>query len=306
MLNRFQGSLIGLAVGDAIGTTVEFKKPGTFHKMTDMIGGGVFDLPKGCWTDDTSMALCLSESLITHKQFDPIDQMERYVKWYRAGHLSSIGRCFDIGNATAEALKTFERTGEPFSGSDNPYSAGNGSIMRLAPVPLFFSDNLNEAVKWSAQSSKTTHAAKECVDACRLFGAMIATAAKGLRKEELLHPQTFELLWSEEPLSPRIEEISQGSYKRLNPPDIQGSGYVVKSLEAALWAFYHGESFEEGVLLAVNLGDDADTTGAIYGQLAGAHYGIEAIPQRWLEPLAMKGLILDYASKLRTNRIITK
>ncbi len=298
MINRFQGSLIGLAIGDAIGTAVEFRKPGTFNKVTDMIGGGVFDLPKGCWTDDTSMALCLAESLIVKERFDPIDQLERYVKWYRTGYLSSIGECFDIGNATAEALRKFEQTGEPFSGSDDPYSAGNGSIMRLAPVPLYFSSDLKEAAKWSAISSRTTHAAKECVDACRLFGAMIAASARGMDKEQLLHPDTFDFLWAEERLAAKMEEVYKGSYKRLQPPDIQGSGYVVKSLEAALWAFYHGESFEEGVLLAVNLGDDADTTGAIYGQLAGAHYGMDAIPKRWMEPLAMKEQILEYASRL--------
>nr|WP_082592737.1 ADP-ribosylglycohydrolase family protein [Paenibacillus sp. Soil766] len=123
MTNLFQGSLIGLAIGDAIGTTVEFKEPRTFSEVTEMIGGGVFELPKGSWTDDTSMALCLAESLILKKGFDPMDQMERYLKWYRTGHLSSTGECFDIGNATAEALRRFERTGEPFSGSENRYSA---------------------------------------------------------------------------------------------------------------------------------------------------------------------------------------
>lgn len=302
MRNHFQGSLFGLAVGDAIGTTVEFKKPGTFEKVTDMVGGGVFSLPKGCWTDDTSMALCLAKSLIIHKRFEPIDQMERYRKWYRSGYLSSIGRCFDIGNATAEALQSFERTGEPFCGSESPLSAGNGSIMRLAPVPLFFADDWQEVVKWSALSSKTTHAAKECVDACKLLGVMIAAAAKGMGKDELLHPNTFDFLWEQDPLAPKIEAVYKGSYKRLQPPEIQGSGYVVKSLEAALWAFYHGKTFEEGVLLAVNLGDDADTTGAVYGQLAGAHYGIDAIPERWLEPLAMKDRIFDYASQLHDGQ----
>ncbi|WP_308639604.1 ADP-ribosylglycohydrolase family protein [Paenibacillus silvisoli] len=301
MINRFQGSLIGLAIGDAIGTTVEFKEPGTFSKVTDMTGGGVFHLPKGSWTDDTSMALCLAESLISKKQFDPLDQMQRYVKWYRTGHLSSTGECFDIGNATVEALHRFERTGEPFSGSENKYSAGNGSIMRLAPVPLFFANDLYEAAKWSGISSKTTHSAKECVDACRLFGVMIAAAAKGMNKVDLLHPETFDHLWEHDPLAPKIYEVYQGSYKRLQPPDIQGSGYVVKSLEAALWAFYHGENFEEGVLSAVNLGNDADTTGAIYGQLAGAFYGVESMPKRWVEPLAMKELILDYATELHQS-----
>ncbi|SDW21871.1 ADP-ribosylglycohydrolase family protein [Paenibacillus sp. CF384] len=301
MINRFQGSLIGLAIGDAIGTTVEFKEPGTFSEVTEMNGGGAFDLPKGSWTDDTSMAICLSESLILKKQFDPVDQMHRYVKWYRTGHLSSTGECFDIGNATVEALRRFERTGEPFSGSEDAYTAGNGSIMRLAPVPLFFANDLYEVAKWSGISSRTTHSAKECVDACRLLGVMIAAAAKGMNKANLLHPEAFNNLWEHDPLAPKINEVYKGSYKRLQPPDIQGSGYVVKSLEAALWAFYHGENFEEGVLCAVNLGNDADTTGAVYGQLAGAFYGLESMPKRWVEPLALKDLILDYALQLHQS-----
>ncbi|WP_223066195.1 ADP-ribosylglycohydrolase family protein [Paenibacillus caui] len=298
MLERFQGSLIGLAVGDAIGAAVEFQQPGTFDEVKDMTGGGVFDLPKGCWTDDTSMALCLAESLIEKKAFDAEDQMNRYVKWYRSGHLSSLGTCFDIGNATAQALHHYEQTGEAFSGSEDPFSAGNGSIMRLAPVPLFFVNDLVQAAKWSGISSKPTHAAKECMDGCRLFGALIAAAAQGMEKEQLLHFSTFNFLWEDEPLAPKLAEVYKGSYKRLQPPEIQGSGYVVKSLEAALWAFYHSQSFEEGVLLAVNLGDDADTTGAIFGQLAGAFYGLVGIPSRWVEPLAKCDLILGYAKKL--------
>ena len=298
MRNRFQGSLMGLAVGDAIGTTVEFQHPGTFEPVTDMTGGGVFELPAGCWTDDTSMALCMAESLIVRQGFDALDQMERYVKWYRTGHLSSTGACFDIGNATAEALHRFEQTLEPFSGSDSVYAAGNGSIMRLAPAALYFGSDLTEAAKWSAESSRTTHAAKECLDACRLFGVMIASAAAGMGKEELLHPDTFDEIWEEEPLAPRIQEVYKGSYKKLQPPEIVGSGYVVKSLEAALWALHSGSSFEEGVLLAVNLGNDADTTGAVYGQLAGALYGIEQIPDRWVKQVAMSELILQYADQL--------
>lgn len=153
------------------------------------------------------------------------------MKWYRTGHLSSTGECFDIGNATTEALRRFERTGEPFSRSENRYSAGNGSIMRLAPVPLFFSNSLYEVSKWSGISSRTTHSAKECIDACRLLGVMNATAAKGMNKDELLYPETFDFLWTQDPLVANINEVYKGSYKRLQPPEI---GYVVKSLEAAL------------------------------------------------------------------------
>ena len=166
-LERFRGSLLGLAVGDAVGTTLEFKPPGTFTPLTDMVGGGPFGLKPGQWTDDTSMALCLAESLIERRGFDPADQLSRYVRWYREGHHSSTSRCFDIGNATRAALAQFERTRKLYCGSTDPHSAGNGSIMRLAPVPLFFARRPREAIERSADSSRTTHAATSCVDACR-------------------------------------------------------------------------------------------------------------------------------------------
>ena len=133
MIARYRGILLGLAAGDALGTTLEFRRPGTFAPIADIVGGGPFNLPAGAWTDDTSMALCLAESLIERRGFDPVDQLERYVRWYRLGHLSSTGNCFDIGNTVRAALNRFERTREPYCGSTDPMAAGNGSIMRLAP-----------------------------------------------------------------------------------------------------------------------------------------------------------------------------
>lgn len=297
-LDRYKGSLVGLAVGDAIGTTVEFSTPGSFRPVEDMVGGGVFRLQAGQWTDDTSMALCLAESLVESDGFIPIDQMERYTKWRHEGYLSSTGVCFDIGNATAIALSRFAMTGEGYSGSTNPSSAGNGSIMRLSPVPLFYAADMREAIKYSALSSKTTHAAEECVDGCRLMAAYILAGLHGWSKERMLEPSAFEEWFEGEALTPAIAAILSGSYKVKEPPVIQGSGYVVKSLEAAMWAFYRTDSFEEGVLLAVNLGDDADTTGAVYGQIAGAFYGLKSIPERWREKLAMGDLIEELAVEL--------
>src|ERR1035437_5610419 len=125
---RYRGCFLGLAVGDAVGTTLEFKRPGSFKPIKDMTGGGPFGLKPGQWTDDTSMALCLAESLIEKKGFDPADQMRRYVRWWKEGHFSCTGRCFDIGNATRTALSRFVETGEALSGSTDPKSAGNGSI----------------------------------------------------------------------------------------------------------------------------------------------------------------------------------
>jgi ADP-ribosyl-[dinitrogen reductase] hydrolase len=298
--DRYLGCLMGLAVGDALGTTLEFKAPGTFESLKDLVGGGPFHLEPGQWTDDTSMALCLAESLIENKGFDPVDQLKRYVRWYREGYLSSTGKCFDIGTTIRSALVHFENTGAPYCEVNDPYSAGNGSIMRLAPAPLFYARDPEEAIRRSEESSRTTHGARTCGDACRYFGALLVGALNGASKEELLsdHYCPVSGYWAKHSLGEEIAEIAAGSFKHKNPPKILGSGYVVKSLEAALWAFYRSGSFKEGALLAVNLGNDADTTGAVYGQIAGACYGYDGIPEEWRSRIAHRELIESYADRL--------
>ena len=302
--SRFRGCLLGLAVGDALGTTVEFLPPGSFIPLADMVGGGKFNLAAGEWTDDTSMALCLAESLIQKGEFDPIDQLEHYVRWYRTGYLSSNGRCFDIGITTCAALHRFERTHEPYPGPDAPHTSGSGSLMRLAPVPMFYARHPELVLEKCADSSRTTHASLQAIDACRYYGALLLGALHGQAKEVLLAPpRTWQFPDAESSkmlarLERGILEVANGSFTQKEPPYIQGSGYVVRGMEAALWAFHHSNSFREGVLMAVNLGDDADTTGAIYGQLAGAYYGEEGIPAEWRSKLAMLDVITDYADKL--------
>ena len=298
--DRFRGCLLGLAAGDALDTTLEFKRPGTFQPIHDMIGGGPFGLKPGQWTDDTSMALCLAASLIERGGFDAKDQMNRYLRWYRDGYLSSTGECFDIGNTIKTALSRFRNTEEPYSGTTDEMSAGNGSLMRLAPVPMYFAGDAAEAIDRSADSSRTTHGAKEAVDSCRYFAGLLVGALKGVGKETLLAPHycPVEGLWERSPLAERIACIGGGSFKDRNPPAIKGTGYVVQSMEAALWALHKSQDFREGALLAVNLGDDADTTGAIYGQIAGAHYGAEAIPAEWRERLTMATKIASVADSL--------
>lgn len=299
-INRYRGSLLGLAAGDALGTTLEFRAPGSFDPIDDMIGGGPFELKPGQWTDDTSMALCMAESLIECLGFNASDQMERFVRWFRRGHLSSAGWCFDIGGTTCRALLQFMNDGNPYAGSSAPSTAGNGSIMRLAPVPLFFAVTPAEAIARAADSSRTTHAAPEAVDACRYLAALIVGAVRGATKEELLsdHFSPVPGLWDLEPLAPRIAEIASGSFHRREPPEIRGTGYVVESLEAALWAFDRSGSFRDGALRAVNLGDDADTTGAVYGQLAGVFYGVDAIPYEWRMKLSLVDQIESFADRL--------
>ena len=299
--DRIVGCLSGLAVGDALGTTLEFQQPGTFEPIQDMVGGGPFGLEPGQWTDDTSMALCLADSLVECGGFDPADQMRRYVRWWRDGHRSSRpGNCFDIGNTVRDALARFERTGEPFAGSTDAMSAGNGSLMRLAPVAMFHAGQPLEAIGRAADSSRTTHGAAEAVDACRYLAMLIVNALRGEPKAALLS-EGFDpagSIWAERPLAPRIRAIVAGSYKHKEVSTIRASGYVVHTLEAALWAFHSSSNFKDGALLAVNLGEDADTTGAVYGQLAGAYYGAAGIPQDWRERLFEGDAITELAIEL--------
>lgn len=201
---------------------------------------------------------------------------------------------------TRTALVAFDQTGEPYSGSTDPRSAGNGAIMRLAPVPLAFASNPERAIALAGDSARTTHGAETCVDASRYFAGLIVGAVQGAPKADLLAPMYSPVpeVWEKDPLHPKIAEIAQCSFLRIEPPEIKGTGYVVKSLEAALWAFAKSEDFEHGALLAVNLGDDADTTGAVYGQIAGAYYGVESIPEAWREKLAMVTTIEDFADGL--------
>ena len=300
LIDRYRGALLGLATGDALGTTLEFRRPGSFTAITDMVGGGPFNLKPGQWTDDTSMALCLAESLVECRDFDSVDQLTRYCRWYREGYLSSTGTCFDIGNTTRAALEAFERTRNPFPGPTDPQSAGNGSLMRLAPVPLFFFRNPQEAIERAGDSPRTTHGAQEAVDACRYFAGLIVGALQGRPKEELLSPGFCPVpgLWNVAPLASKIAAVAAGSFKQKNPPAIRGTGYVVECLEAALWAFHRSETFRDGALLAVNLGDDADTTGAVYGQLAGAYYGEGGIPEAWRLRVVLRETIGSLAETL--------
>ncbi|WP_205650917.1 ADP-ribosylglycohydrolase family protein [Ectobacillus funiculus] len=299
-IDRYKGSLLGLAVGDCVGVALEFKQPGTFQPVTDMLGGGPFRLEKGEYTDDTAMALCLADSLLACSGFDAHDQMKRYVRWYREGYRSATGWCFDIGNTTADALKLFEETGKPFCGSTDEWSAGNGSIMRLCPISLFYVEDLEAGLEMAGESSRTTHGERRAVDACRYMSGLIMGALHGVTKEELLQPLYCPVpnAWEKKPLHDELTEVAKGSFKHKQPPEIKGTGYVVDSLEAALWAFYHGKSFEEGLLLAVNLGNDADTTGAVYGQIAGAYYGVNAIPEKWLSAVKYGDEIGDLAKQL--------
>lgn len=277
--DRARGALLGLATGDAVGTTLEFRSPGTFTPIDDLVGGGPFSLEPGQWTDDTSMALCLAESVLDTGGHDPIDQLRRYVRWQHDGYFSSIGHCFDIGGTVAAQLHRYSQTGEAIDPAIDQDAAANGSLMRLAAVPIRWHGSVTDAAEWSGRSSMTTHAARRPVDACRVLGAMTAALIAGQRFDEVFD----EAFWSHGPLHPEVAAIAAGSWSHKEPPEIRGTGYCVDALEAALWAVGGADDFADAVLRAANLGDDADTTAAIAGQLAGARWGASGIRGDWLD-----------------------
>lgn len=297
MNNHRRGALIGLAVGDALGAAVEFQSPGSFPLVTDYRSGGPHGLQAGEWTDDTSMALALADSLGS-VGWDLQDQTRRYVAWWKTGRYSVTGKCRDIGMATRAALGRFVVTGDAGTSGDRAeQSSGNGSIMRLAPVPIrylhLYPQQIPELAQLAADSSLPTHASDQCLSACRYMGVVLAALMHGEDRSAVLSPDwpPLEQLHRAAPLHPLILEVATGSFRSRQPPVIKGSGWVVKSLEAALWAFHDAVDFREAVLRAVNLGDDADTTGAICGQFAGAYWGESAIPEDLRAGLARRDLL---------------
>lgn len=304
-LDRLKGCLVGLAIGDAIGVHLEFKPKGSHEKILGFTEGNPYNIPLGCWTDDTSMALCMAQSLIEKKQFDATDIMEKFCQWMKKGYMSSTGTCFDIGNTTRHALMNYWRnpSNGPYCGLTDFDAAGNGSIMRLAPIAMYFHSNLVNAIFYAGESSRITHANKLCVDACRILSQILWQIFNWNTRFPNLKLPIMDVLLKPhvclEELNNKISEIViDCSYKDKNEKQIRGTGFVVESLEAAIWACYNSYSFEEAILYAVNLGEDADTTGAIAGQIAGAFYGYDAIPLEWKNQLYDHDMITQLAEQI--------
>ncbi|MEI5688639.1 ADP-ribosylglycohydrolase family protein [Sphingomonas kyungheensis] len=289
--DRSLGAMLGLAVGDAVGTTLEFARRDSGVVVSDMVGGGPFKLRAGEWTDDTAMALAVADSLGEAPDLDARDLMSRFVSWWREGEYSCTGRCFDIGVTTRQALARFERDLDPYAGSDDPMSAGNGSLMRLAPIAVRHWRDRTKLADVAARQSRTTHAAPEAIAGCVAYAELLADALSGMARHDVLAAKRSSD-------APAIAAIVAGSWRGKPRRDIRSSGYVAHSLEAALWCVARTSSFADAVLLAANLGDDADTTAAITGQLAGALYGASAIPEHWLGRLAWRKRLCDAADRL--------
>jgi ADP-ribosylglycohydrolase len=271
--DKIAGSVLGLAIGDALGAPVEFTPRGQFALVQSYQQGGRFNLPAGAWTDDTAMALCLADSLIENDGFDSADLLGRFCRWAEHGENSSTGISVGIGQNTLRVLGDYRRSrrleAEPFGAKTD----GNGSLMRLTPAVCFASHSLETAMQLAAAQSRTTHASPIAEECCRFAGGLIFMLLRG-RDYTTAKEDVLSLGWSD-----KLTEAIGFPLASVDDALIPSGGYVLDSLRAALWCIENTNSFENAVLLAVNLGDDADTTAAITGQVAGALYGYSAVPQ---------------------------
>src|SRR6056297_341017 len=293
MNNKFKGALMGLIVGDALGAPFEGMSGSEIEFNSKMENGGPNNIRAGQWTDDSSMALCLAESLIKDG-FNLNSQMDRYVKWFENGYLSSKKRAFGIGRNTSLAITDYIKENKLPPQREN--AAGNGSIMRLAPIPMYYINNYDKTVYYSGKSSLTTHNNIMAIDSCKYLGAFIFHAINGKSKDYLLND-----LYKNMDLDERVLDRVNGNYKTKEMKDISSDAFVLNTLEASLWSFNNSDGYESAVDLAINLGGDTDTTAAVTGQMAGSFYGINNIPKDWINKLAKKELILSLIRGLKQN-----
>ncbi len=297
--DRAKGAMLGLAIGDAMGAPVEFRTRGKFAPVTGFRDGGPFKLKAGQWTDDTAMALCLAQSLIDCNGMDAKDQMDKYLRWANDGYMACTDRSVGIGQTVLRSLSRYYKTNEPYQGDPNPKYAGNGCIMRLAPVPIYYRNDAKVAMLESVNSARTTHGSPQALQCSAYFGGLIWAALNGYTKEQMLQPYfspCSDLDFNH--LHDDVERVFKGSYQNMADEDLNPTGYVVDSLEVALWGFFHFDNFEDGLLSVVNLGGDADTTGAIYGQLAGCYYLAQEILPIYKQKVAYSVFIYELTEKL--------
>ena len=280
--SRAIASFLGLAIGDALGAPVEFEQQGSFEPVVDYRSGGPWNLPAGYWTDDTSMAICVAESVISHNAINEQDLMERFCRWFQQGENSSTGYCFDIGNTTVQALRRFLHTGIYMPAANLDYLSGNGSIMRLSPVVLRWWNQPQALIANAIAQGVVTHGSNECAACCEELADLLGKAIRG------------------EPVHVSLAEWANS----INRNQVSNSGRAIDTLGAAKWAVGVSNDFKSSVLTAVNLGGDSDTIGAVAGQIAGAIWGLESIPQEWVSNLYQQDRLINLAERLFDASVI--
>jgi ADP-ribosyl-[dinitrogen reductase] hydrolase len=299
--DRLLGGLWGAVVGDALGVPVEFtsREERTKDPVTDMRGYGTHHQPPGTWSDDSSLLLCTVDSLV-HHDFDLLDMGQRFVRWYREGYWTPWGKLFDTGGTTRRAIGRLEKGIDPeIAGDDDENNNGNGSLMRILPVALRFADlPPGELLNYVNRVSSLTHRHPRSLIACGFYCLMVTELLKGSAPLEA-YQNCIEVglkAYAKPPYLPEMAPFVKFVSARIHElPEsgIGSSGYVVDTLEASVWCFLNSSSYEEAVLMAVNLGEDTDTTGCVAGGLAGCYYGVETIPKEWVHQIAIKRDIVE-------------
>lgn len=297
---RFQGALLGLATGDALAAATQYRRPGSFAPIGDLVGGGPFDLPRGAWTDDTAMALCLAESLLERGDFDPRDQVSRYIRWQRDGHLSATGQCVGITASVAKALATAQWRRQRFAGSHDPMQLDPEPLVRVTPVVLHHFADRELAIRLASDAARTTCQAPLVVDACRLLAAMVHAALSGADRPGI---RAAALDIPGPPVRAEVTAILDQDLRRKPAALLRPRGDVLAILEAALVSFESTHGFREGALFAANLGGDCDVVAAVFGQLGGAYHGVSAIPGVWRNSLMRKDLLEEFADRLLAHAL---
>ena len=307
-MSKFVDSIIGHAVGDAMGVPSQFciREHLLKNPITEMVYSQKVGQPAGSWSDDTSMEISTIESYIDCKKFDYNDIMQKWVNWITKGEYTPVGSTFDVGNTCLHAIRKFSKGVEPLKcGASGEYSNGNGSLMRILPVALYaYYKNISEKeiVKLTNDISALTHVHEISKLGCYIYIRYVMLLLSGMDKYEAyneLKKVNYDY-YSEESLK-AYNRILKDDISKLNLDDIKSSVYVVDTLEASFWVLLKGNSYEEIIIAAINLGQDTDTIGGIAGAMAGIIYGIDSIPKRWLDKLIRRDYLEDLAIKFEES-----
>lgn len=293
---RFSGALLGLATGDALAAATQYRKPGSFTPVGDLLGGGPFDLPRGAWSDDTAMALCVADSFLERGGFDPLDQVERFMRWQQDGYLSATGQCVGITAGVTRALGAARWRRQRFAGSHDPAQLDPEPLTRMAPALMFHFADPAQAIDVAVELARTTCQAPLVLEACRVFATALHAALGGRDKALVLHG--VRQLGQGGSLRPEVAQIAAGGYRDALGAPAPAQSSALDVLAAALAIFESTATLREALLACANRGRDADVLAAACGQLAGAHYGAAAIPAGWRNSLYGKDLITDFADRL--------
>ena len=290
--SRVAGVFIGLTTGDALGVPVEKKECGSFEYVDEMVGGGIYNLPPGAWTDETATALCLAQSLLITHDLDVYDLAERFKRWVENGENSSTGVCVGIEQKLLDFVENYGKTERFDSNSLNQKVRGNSVLARAGPVACIHWDNLDMASKIARQQSYLTHSSEIVAAASEYLTLALSHLIAG-RNWDFVCDMPIKDDWPSE-----IELIAKGQWIHKKIDNLKPTKNVVDILEASVWCIGNSQSFEESLTKAVNLGGNSDTVGAVTGQLAGAVYGLEAIPIRWFDQLLKIEKLTDVAMEM--------